>query len=187
MAPGVATLERMSDKLPGPSIETVPDGDNRTRLVCPDCGYIQYNNPKIVVGAVCWWQTEILLCKRAIAPALGLWTIPAGFMELGETTSEGAAREVWEEAQARVVVEELIGIYEIPHISQVNVIYRAPMISPEFSPGPESEDVRLFAWGDIPWDALAFPSVRWSLERFRAGGGPRVYAPQPAPVRSAVR
>ena len=178
----------MTEKRPGPSIETIPDGDNRTRLVCPDCGYIEYDNPKIVVGAVCWWQSSILLCKRAIAPARGLWTYPAGFMELGESTAEGAVREVWEEAQARVVVESLLGIYEIPHINQVNVIYRAPMLGPEFAPGVESEAVALFVWDEIPWDQLAFPSVRWSLEQFRTGGAPSVFAARkPAPARSAVR
>ncbi|MBK8176804.1 MAG: NUDIX hydrolase [Rhodospirillales bacterium] len=169
----------------GPSVEVIPEGDNRTRLVCPDCGYIEYANPKVIVGAVCTWQSSILLCKRAIAPALGLWTIPAGFMELGETSSAGAAREVWEEAQARVIVKELLGIYEIPHISQVNIIYRATMIAPEFAPGVESEAVKLVTWQDIPWDELAFPSVRWSLERYRAGDGPGVYAataPMPAHV-----
>jgi ADP-ribose pyrophosphatase YjhB (NUDIX family) len=160
----------------GPTVETVPQGDNRTRLVCPDCGYIAYTNPKIVVGAVCTWQDTILLCRRAIAPSLGLWTIPAGFMELGETTSEGAVREVWEEAQARVRIEGLLGIYEIPHISQVNVIYHAAMLSPDCAPGAESQDVALFPWGDVPWDSLAFPSVRWSLERFREGGQPVVHA-----------
>jgi ADP-ribose pyrophosphatase YjhB (NUDIX family) len=180
----------MSDRrASGPSVETIPDGDNRARLVCPDCGYIAYANPKIVVGAVCWWQQSVLLCKRGIAPSLGLWTIPAGFMELGETTSEGAAREVWEEAQARVMIEDLIGIYEIPQINQVNIIYRAPMMAPEFAPGAESEAVDLFAWEAVPWDQLAFPSVRWSLERFRAGGGPHVFsAIRPATaVRTAAR
>jgi ADP-ribose pyrophosphatase YjhB (NUDIX family) len=177
----------MSEKRPsGPTVETIPEGDNRTRLVCPDCGYIEYANPKIVVGAVCWWETSILLCKRAIVPAMGLWTIPAGFMELGETTSEGALREVWEEAQARVVIEDLVGIYEIPQINQVTIIYRAPMLGPEFAPGPESEAVDLFAWEDIPWDQLAFPSVRWSLERFRAGGGASVQA-SPRPALAARR
>jgi ADP-ribose pyrophosphatase YjhB (NUDIX family) len=176
-------------RLPGPCVEKVPDGDNRARLVCPDCGYIEYANPKIVVGAVCWWETSILLCKRAIAPSLGLWTIPAGFMELGETTSQGAAREVWEEAQARVVIEDLVGIYEIPHINQVNIIYRAAMISAEFAPGVESEAVGLFAWEDVPWEQLAFASVRWSLERFRAGGGPSVFTalPPKAVARPAFR
>jgi ADP-ribose pyrophosphatase YjhB (NUDIX family) len=178
----------MTDKRAfGPSVETVPVGDNRTRLVCPDCGYIEYANPKIVVGAVCWWHSAILLCKRAIAPSQGLWTIPAGFMELGETTSQGAAREVWEEAQARVVIEDLLGIYEIPHINQVNIIYRAPMTTADFAPGLESEAVALFAWDDIPWDQLAFPSVRWSLERFRGGDGPRVHAATPPAAARTAR
>lgn len=185
---GAATLPPMTEKRRGPSIETIPDGDNRVRLVCPDCGYIEYDNPKIVVGAVCWWESAILLCKRAIAPARGLWTYPAGFMELGESTAEGAAREVWEEAQARVVIESLLGIYEIPHINQVNVIYRAPMSGPECAAGVESEAVGLFEWDDIPWDHLAFPSVRWSLEQFRAGAAPAVFAARkPAPARSAAR
>jgi ADP-ribose pyrophosphatase YjhB (NUDIX family) len=159
----------------GPSIETVPEGDNRTRLVCPDCGYIEYVNPKIVVGAVCVWQSRILLCQRAIGPRLGKWTIPAGFMEVGESTAEGAAREVWEEARARVTIETLVGIYDIPRISQVHVIFRAPMIAPEFAPGEESLDVGLFALNDIPWDDLAFPSVRWALQRYRDGGMPSVH------------
>lgn len=174
----------MTVKRPGPSVETVPQGDNRTRLVCPDCGYVEYDNPKIVVGAVCSWQSSILLCKRAIAPARGLWTYPAGFMELGESSAEGAAREVWEEAQARVLVGSLLGVYEIPHINQVNIIYHAPMLGPEHAPGAESEAVELFAWEDIPWELLAFPSVRWSLERFRAGAAPAVFAAAPP---SAVR
>jgi ADP-ribose pyrophosphatase YjhB (NUDIX family) len=174
----------MGNKAPGPTVETVPEGDNRTRLVCPDCGYIEYTNPKIVVGAVCSWEEKILLCKRAIAPSLGRWTIPAGFMELGESTAQGAAREVWEEAEAQVHIEGLIGIYEIPHISQVNVIYRAPMLGPECAAGQESQEAALFAWDEIPWDDLAFPSVRWSLERFAAGGGPWVGV---APPRSGER
>jgi len=156
----------------GPSVEAVPDGDNRTRLVCPDCGYVEYTNPKIVVGAVCTWDSRILLCRRAIAPSRGLWTIPAGFMELGENTAEGAAREVWEEATARVRVEELIGVYEIPRISQVQFFYRAPMTGSEFAAGEESLAVDLFSWDAIPWDRLAFPSVTWVLERYRTGGGP---------------
>jgi ADP-ribose pyrophosphatase YjhB (NUDIX family) len=161
----------------GPSVETVPEGDNRTRLVCPDCGYIEYANPKIVVGAVCTWKYEILLCRRAIEPRLGKWTIPAGFMELGESTAEGAAREVWEEARARVTVEALVGIYDIPRISQVHVIFRAPMVSSEFAPGEESLAVELFAWNAIPWEELAFPSVRWALERYSDGGPPAIHSP----------
>ena len=123
---------------------TVPEGDNRTRLVCPDCGYIEYDNPKVVVGAVCTWEGKVLLCRRAIEPRLGYWTFPAGFLELDESTAEGAVREVWEEAQAKVEMDGLIGVYDIPHISQVYVVYRAHMMALEFAPGPESQDVALF-------------------------------------------
>lgn len=157
---------------PGPSVKTVPDGDNRPRLVCPDCGYVEYTNPKVVVGAVCTWDGRVLLCRRAIAPSRGYWTVPAGFMELGETTAEGAAREVWEEAKARVTIGDMIGVYEIPRISQVQFFYRAPMTEPEFAAGEESLEVDLFSWDAIPWARLAFPSVTWVLERYQAGGGP---------------
>ncbi len=157
---------------PGPSVKAVPEGDNRTRLICPDCGYVEYTNPKVVVGAVCTWNDKILLCRRAIPPSRGLWTLPAGFMEMTETTAEGAAREVWEEATARVCVEDLIGIYEVPRISQVQFFYRAAMVDSDCAAGEESLEVNLFAWDDIPWDQLAFPSVPWVLERYKAGGGP---------------
>ena len=159
----------------GPSVETVPDGDNKPRLVCPDCGYIEYDNPKIIVGAVCTWQDRVLLCRRAIAPRIGLWTIPAGYMELNETLADGTAREVLEEAGARVRVSHLVGLYEIPHISQVYVIYHAPMVSADCAPGEESQEVRLFSWDAIPWGELAFPSVDWALRRFRQGGGPDIH------------
>ncbi len=167
---------------PGPSVQTVPEGDNRTRLVCPDCGYIEYANPKIVAGAVCTWEGQILLCRRAIPPSKGKWTIPAGFLELGETTAAGAAREVLEEAGAHVAVGPLLGLYEIAEISQVNVVYHAPMVSADIAAGAESLEVRLFAWDEIPWDDLAFPSVRWFLERYREGSGPQVTS---APPRGA--
>jgi ADP-ribose pyrophosphatase YjhB (NUDIX family) len=150
----------------------VPDGDTHERLVCPDCGYIAYDNPKIVAGAVCVWEDRVLLCRRAIEPRLGHWTIPAGFMELGETVAEGAAREVWEEACARVEIGDFLGIYEIAHISQIYMIYRARMTAPDFASSVESSEVDLFAWDQIPWDDLAFPSVHWALERFREGSGP---------------
>ncbi|MGF1640881.1 MAG: NUDIX domain-containing protein [Rhodospirillales bacterium] len=166
------TSTMRSQHLPGPSVEAIPEGDNRTRLVCPDCGYIEYTNPKIVVGAVCTWQNRILLCKRAINPSRGRWTIPAGFLEIGETTAEGAAREVWEEAGARIRIQDLLGIYEIPSISQIQMIYRAPMTGPECAPGAESLEVEMLEWDAIPWNELAFPSVAWALERFQAGGGP---------------
>lgn len=159
----------------GPTVEAIPEGDNRTRLVCPDCGYIAYTNPKIVVGAVCTWEHRILFCRRAIEPARGLWTLPAGFLEAGESTTAGAAREVWEEAGAHVDIGGLIGVYEIPHISQVMMIYRGRMRDATFAAGAESQAVALLDWSEIPWQYLAFPSVRWALERYRAGDEPAFY------------
>lgn len=157
-----------------PWVEKIPDGDNRTRMVCPDCGYVEYRNPKVIVGAVCVWQDRFLLCRRAIQPRRGLWTVPAGFMEEGETTAEGAAREAWEEACTRIEIDGLVGIYEIPRISQLYVFHRARLTAPEFEPGPESSEVALFAWEEIPWDALAFPSIPWALKQYRADAHPSV-------------
>jgi ADP-ribose pyrophosphatase YjhB (NUDIX family) len=151
----------------GPSVLAIPEGDNRERLVCPDCGFINYENPKVVVGAVCLWQDQVLLCRRAINPRLGYWTLPAGYLELHESTQAGARREAWEEAQARIVIDGLLAVYDIPRISQVQLIYRAHLTAPEFAAGAESLEVRLFAWEAIPWDALAFPSVRWALDHYR--------------------
>ncbi len=159
----------------GPNVHTIPDGDDRPRLTCMDCGYIAYENPKVIVGAVCVWEDKFLMCRRAIEPRKGFWTFPAGFMELNETMADGAAREVWEEATAKVRVTGVLGIFEIPRISQVYVIHKAEMETPSFAAGPESEDVALLAWDEIPWDELAFPSVRWGLERFREGGAPSVH------------
>ena len=144
----------------------VPDGDNRERLVCDDCGYILYDNPKIVVGAICTWEDRILLCRRAIEPRTGFWTMPAGFLELQESCEEGACREAWEEARARLDIDCLLAVYSIPRISQVQIIYRARLLTPEVSAGPESQAVGLFRWEEIPWDELAFPSVHWSLRQF---------------------
>jgi ADP-ribose pyrophosphatase YjhB (NUDIX family) len=151
----------------GPSVLTVPEGDNRERMVCPDCGFINYENPKIVVGAVCLWQEQFLLCRRAINPRRGYWTLPAGYLELNESTLAGAVREAWEEAQAKIAIDGLLAIYDIPRISQVQVMYRARLLTPEIAAGAESLEVKLFAWADIPWDELAFPSVRWALEHYR--------------------
>lgn len=160
------------NKHPGPSVEMVPEGDNRPRLVCPDCGYIAYENPKVVVGAVCEWQDKILLCRRAIEPRKGFWTLPAGFLELGETMAEGAAREVLEEACTRVEMGALIGIYEIARISQLQVFFQARMTGPDCSPGIESQEVKLVEWDDIPWSELAFPSVVWALKMSRGSSLP---------------
>lgn len=158
----------------GPSVKAVPPGDDRERLVCPDCGYVAYDNPRVIVAAVCVWRDKYLICRRAIAPRKGFWTFPAGYLEIGETTGEGAKREAWEEARARIEIVGLIGIYEIPRISQVYVIHRAEMTSPDVAAGPESDEVRLFDWDEIPWDALAFPSVAWALKRSRQGLGPGI-------------
>lgn len=155
----------------GPSVECVPEGDTRPRLVCPDCGYIAYDNPKIVVGAVCTLGAQVLLCRRAIEPRRGFWTAPAGFLEMGESMAAGAARETWEEACARVEIGALLGIYEVPRIGQIHAFYHARLTAPEFAPGVESQEVALFAWKDVPWAELAFPSVIWALKQ-ASGVGP---------------
>ncbi|MBL28982.1 MAG: NUDIX hydrolase [Rhodospirillaceae bacterium] len=152
----------------GPVVEMVPEGDNRLRMVCTDCGFIHYRNPLVVVGAVCAWEGRILLCRRAIDPRRGYWTIPAGYLELKETTQHGAAREAWEEAGARIAPEDVLAVYSIPRLSQVQVIYRAPLMSPDIEAGPESLEVGLFGWSEIPWEDLAFPSVRWALDHYRS-------------------
>jgi ADP-ribose pyrophosphatase YjhB (NUDIX family) len=151
----------------GPVLLTIPDGDTFERKVCPDCGFIAYENPKIVVGVVCRWEERILLCRRAINPRAGFWTLPAGYLELNEASPAGAAREAWEEARAHIAIEGLLAVYDIPRISQVQLIYRAHLVSPEVAAGPESIEVRLFAWDEIPWTDLAFPSVTWALEHYR--------------------
>lgn len=145
----------------------VPADDNRERLVCGDCGWIHYVNPKIVVGAVVTHQGDILLCRRAIEPRRGYWTIPAGYMEERETSEAGAMREAREEACAEIVIDALLAVYNIPRISQVQLIYRAMLANPDFSAGPESLEVKLFRWDDIPWTELAFPSVHWALKQHR--------------------
>lgn len=156
----------------GPSVERIPEGDNRPRLVCPDCGYIAYENPKIVVGAVCEHDGRLLLCRRAIEPRIGFWTVPAGFLEMGEHIAEGAAREVREEACAEIEITGLIGMYEIARIGQIHVFYRARLASPHFAAGHETTDAALFAWENIPWDEMAFPSVVWALNQSRRDEAP---------------
>jgi ADP-ribose pyrophosphatase YjhB (NUDIX family) len=155
--------------------------EGRSRLVCRDCGFIAYENPKVVVGAVCLWQQKILLCRRAIQPRADFWTLPAGYMELHETSPDGARREAWEEARARIEIERLLAVYNIPRLSQVQLIYLARLLSPEIAPGPESAEVGLFDWQDIPWAELAFPSVRWALDHFKAGLGQAHYPVQANP------
>ena len=148
-------------------VRRIPDGDNLERDVCARCGHIHYVNPKIVVGAVCSWHGRILLCRRAIEPRLGFWTIPAGYMEERETPAQGAAREAWEEALARIEIDRLLSIYAVPWISQVQLIFRARLSTAQFGAGSESLEAKLFAWEEIPWGELAFPSVLWALKHFQ--------------------
>lgn len=151
----------------GPSVRGVPEGDNRERMICAECGYILYDNPKIVVGSVARWGERILLCRRAIHPRRGFWTLPAGYLELNESTNAGAEREAWEEAQARIRIDGLLAVYDIPRISQVQLIYRARLTDPAVAAGPESLQVGLFGWDEIPWGEIAFPSVGWALHHER--------------------
>jgi len=147
-------------------VEKIPEGDSRLRFVCEACKIVHYQNPKIVAGCLPEWNGRLLLCRRAIEPRYGLWTLPAGFMENGESTEQAAARETLEEACARVINLELYGVFSIPHISQVYMMFRAQLESEKFGPGDESLEVRLFEEQEIPWDQLAFPVVRRTLERY---------------------
>lgn len=142
----------------------VPPGDNRERHVCSDCDTVHYVNPRIVTGCLPVWQDQVLLCLRAINPRRGYWTLPAGFMENGETIAAGAARETVEEANARVSDLELYTVFSLPHISQAYMFFRAQLCDLEFSSGEESLDVRLFKEDEIPWDNLAFPVITQSLQ-----------------------
>ncbi|WP_431856713.1 NUDIX domain-containing protein [Azospirillum sp.] len=182
----------MSEESPsqGPRVRAVPPGDDRERLLCPDCGYVAYQNPLIVVGSVVTWpgdgEDRILLCRRAIEPRKGYWTLPAGFMEEHETTQAGAMREAWEEARARIAIDALLAVYDIPRISQVQLIFRARLTAPEFSAGPESLDVALFRWDEIPWGELAFPTVHWALREHHARIGQTAFAPAVNPTPDAL-
>ena len=144
----------------------VPEGDNRERLVCGRCEFIHYQNPKIVAGAVCTWEDKILLARRAIEPRKGAWTLPAGYMELGETIEQAAQREAREEACASIEIDRLLAMYSVARIGQVQIMYRARLLSPDVAAGPESEDVALVTWDQIPWEELAFPTVVWALAHF---------------------
>ena len=144
----------------------VPTDDTRLRHVCDSCGSIHYQNPRNVVGSIPVYGDKVLLCKRAIEPRLGYWTLPAGFMELGESTSAGAARETLEEAGAVVEMGPLFSLLNVPHAEQVHLFYLAQMINPNFCAGEESLEVALFCENEIPWDQLAFPTVKQTLRWF---------------------
>jgi ADP-ribose pyrophosphatase YjhB (NUDIX family) len=144
----------------------VPPGDSLPRHVCDACNTIHYQNPRLVVGCIAEWEDRILLCRRGIEPRYGLWTVPAGYMENGETTVQGAARETLEEANARVEVGPLFALFNIPHISQVYMLFRARMLDADFSAGAETLEARLFTETDIPWDEIAFATVRQTLNHY---------------------
>ena len=151
----------------GNSVSTrIPEGDSYERHVCDDCGVIHYQNPKIIVGCLPVYGDQVLLCKRAIEPRLGYWTLPAGFMENGETTQQGALRETWEEAEAKPVIDDLYTLFNLPHISQVYMFYLARLSEPTFAAGDESLEVKLFNEDEIPWDNLAFPVVNETLKYY---------------------
>jgi ADP-ribose pyrophosphatase YjhB (NUDIX family) len=160
----------------------IPPGEDRERRVCDHCGFIDYVNPRIVVGAVVavsprgpafgpdavpLADVEILLCRRAIMPRRNFWTLPAGYMETRETVAEGTRREAKEEALADLALDGVLAIYDVPHLSQVQIFHRASLASPDFGVGEESLETRLFPWAEIPWTELAFYSVAWALEAFQ--------------------
>ncbi len=144
------------------------DGDAKERAVCPSCGLVHYENPLNVVGTVPHFGDKVLLCKRNIEPRKGKWTLPAGFMELNETTSEGAARETVEEAGAEFEMEGLFSLINVVRVGQVHVFYRAKLLSDQFNPGPETMEAQLFSEQDIPWDEIAFRTVKETLDRYFA-------------------
>jgi ADP-ribose pyrophosphatase YjhB (NUDIX family) len=168
----------MPVQLPSGRFSTrIPDGDNRERPVCDHCGFVVYDNPRIVTGSVVTHGSRILLCRRAIRPRHGFWTLPAGYMELRETAEAAALREAWEEAEARIEIDSLLAVYSIPRISMVQIMFRARLIDPAVRPGTESLEVALFDWDEIPWSDLAFPSVHWALTQHRQVEGQAVFAP----------
>ena len=148
------------------TVQRIPSGDTLPRAVCDQCNTIHYENPNLIVGCIPEWENRILLCKRAIEPRVGLWTVPAGFMENGETTAGGAQRETLEEANARVDITAPYALYNIPHINQVYLLFRARLLDLNFSAGSETLEVDLFDEDEIPWDELAFATVRNTLRHY---------------------
>ncbi|EXI68745.1 MAG: NADH pyrophosphatase [Candidatus Accumulibacter adjunctus] len=146
----------------------IPAGDSLLRHVCPRCGTIHYQNPKLVVGCIAEWQDRILLCRRSIEPRYGLWTLPAGFMENGESTAQAATRETFEEACARVEIEQLFSLVNVPHINQVHLFYRARLLDTGFAAGLETLEAALFREEELPWQSLAFQSVTLCLQAYFA-------------------
>ena len=147
--------------------QKVPKGDNFLRYVCTNCDTIHYNNPKIIVGSLPIWEEEqVLLCRRAIEPRKGFWTLPSGFMENKESVEEGAIRETQEEANANILIEYLHTLYNLPRVSQVYLIFKAKLIEPKYSCGLESAELSLCHLSEIPWDEIAFSSILYCLKKF---------------------
>jgi len=158
--------QRFCSQCGTPVTRLVPPGDNRERDLCQNCGAIHYQNPRVVVGTIPVWENRILLCRRAIEPRFDTWTLPAGFMELSETTSQGAERETLEESGARIRVGDLFTVVDVPHVDQVHIYFLAQALGPELDPGPESLEARYYDEADIPWDQLSFRTVSTTLRHF---------------------
>jgi ADP-ribose pyrophosphatase YjhB (NUDIX family) len=171
-------------------LHRIPPGDYRERDCCDNCGKIHYINPRPVVGTIPVWNERVLLCKRAIEPRYGKWTLPAGFMEVGETTAQGAERETLEEAGAHVRLGSLFTMIDVPHVEQVHIFFRADLVDLEFAPGTESLEVQLFEEREIPWEELAFRTVSLTLQLFfadRRNGQFAIHTREIAPPRPLPR
>lgn len=149
-----------------PLVLRIPAHDDRERHVCSRCGHVHYVNPRLIVCSIPTWQDQVLLCKRAIEPRYGTWTLPGGFMEVGESTQEAAARETREEAGASIEVHELYSLFNVIHIDQVHLFFRASLLSPDHAAGIESLEVGLFREPEVPWDNIAFPAVAATLRQY---------------------
>ena len=160
---------------------SVPPGDTHERAVCDRCGFIDYENPRVVVGSVVTSGNRILMCRRAIEPRSGFWTLPAGFLEKHELPEDGARREAMEEACAEIAINDLLAVYAIARISQIQLIYRSRLIGDAFAAGPESTEVALYEWNEIPWDDIAFPSVHWALRDYDSLRHVSAFAPRGNP------
>ena len=147
--------------------EKKPGGDTHFRKVCSACDNIIYENPKVVVGSVCTYENKFLMCKRAIEPQKGLWTLPAGYLENNESVEEGAIREAYEEAYAKIRIKNLLAVYSLKHVEQIQILFHSELLDLNIKPGIESLEVSLFDWDKIHWDNIAFPSVVWALNNFK--------------------
>jgi ADP-ribose pyrophosphatase YjhB (NUDIX family) len=146
--------------------QQIPKGDDRPCHICVSCGTVHYKNPKLVVGCIVEWQDKILMCRRAIAPKIGKWTLPAGYLESAETVAQGALRETWEEARAHVDIIEPYALFNLTFVDQIYFIFRAKLMNLDFSPGPESQAVDLMGQTDIPWKEIAFEVIDEILQRY---------------------